>query len=100
MGLDRKAIRDYVARTEHKTIIGPVRFEGSENISTPGTVAQWQKGEFEVVWPRNDRHRAAGRAEAGLGLNPGGRLRTSETGASGRRSVLRPVPCPSAHGSN
>ena len=53
VGLDRKAIRDYVARTEHKTIIGPVRFEGSENISTPGTVAQWQKGEFEVVWPRN-----------------------------------------------
>lgn len=53
VGLDRKAIRDYVARTEHKTIIGPVRFEGSENVSTPGTVAQWQKGEFEVVWPRN-----------------------------------------------
>jgi len=53
VGLDRKAIRDYVARTEHKTIIGPVRFEGSENVSTPGTVAQWQKGEFEVVWPRS-----------------------------------------------
>ena len=53
VGLERKAIRDYVARTEHKTIIGPIRFEGSENISTPGTVAQWQKGEFEVVWPRS-----------------------------------------------
>jgi branched-chain amino acid transport system substrate-binding protein len=53
VGLDRKAIRDYVARTEHKTIIGPIRFEGSENVSTPGTVAQWQKGEFEVVWPRS-----------------------------------------------
>ncbi len=52
-GLDRKAIRDYVARTEHRTIIGPVRFEGSENVATPGTVSQWQKGEFEVVWPRN-----------------------------------------------
>ncbi|KAA0213474.1 MAG: branched-chain amino acid ABC transporter substrate-binding protein [Lautropia sp.] len=53
VGLDRKAIRDYVARNEHKTIVGPIRFEGSENISTPGTVGQWQKGEFEVVWPRN-----------------------------------------------
>ena len=53
VGLERKAIRDYVARTEHKTIIGPIRFEGSENVSTPGTVAQWQKGEFEVVWPRS-----------------------------------------------
>ncbi|MCD6732389.1 MAG: amino acid ABC transporter substrate-binding protein [Burkholderiaceae bacterium] len=53
VGLDRKAIRDYVARNEHKTIVGPIRFEGSENISTPGTVSQWQKGEFEVVWPRS-----------------------------------------------
>ncbi len=53
VGLDRKAIRDYVARNEHKTIVGPIRFEGSENMSTPGTVSQWQKGEFEVVWPRS-----------------------------------------------
>ncbi|MDT3678685.1 MAG: amino acid ABC transporter substrate-binding protein [Burkholderiaceae bacterium] len=52
VGLDRKAIRDYVAKNEHPTIIGPVRFEGSENVSTPGTVGQWQKGEFEVVWPQ------------------------------------------------
>lgn len=53
VGLDRKAIRDHVARNEHKTIVGPIRFEGSENMSTPGTVSQWQKGEFEVVWPRS-----------------------------------------------
>jgi branched-chain amino acid transport system substrate-binding protein len=51
-GLERKAIRDYVAGTEHSTIIGKVRFAGSENVATPGTVAQWQKGEFEVVWPK------------------------------------------------
>ncbi len=53
VGLDRKAIRDYVARTEHSTIIGKVRFEGSENVATPGTVGQWQNGEFEVVWPKS-----------------------------------------------
>jgi len=53
VGLDRKAIRDYVARGEHPTIIGPIRFEGSENVTTPGSVGQWQKGEFEVVWPRS-----------------------------------------------
>lgn len=53
VGLDRKAIRDYVAKTEHSTIIGKVRFEGSENVATPGTVSQWQNGEFEVVWPKN-----------------------------------------------
>jgi branched-chain amino acid transport system substrate-binding protein len=51
-GLDRKAIRDVVANNSFQTIIGPVRFEGSENVSTPGTVSQWQNGEFEVVWPR------------------------------------------------
>ncbi|MBU0588105.1 MAG: amino acid ABC transporter substrate-binding protein [Gammaproteobacteria bacterium] len=50
-GLDRKAIRDYVANTTHKTIIGDVKFTGSENTATPGTVGQWQNGEFEVVWP-------------------------------------------------
>ncbi|MBA4263280.1 MAG: branched-chain amino acid ABC transporter substrate-binding protein, partial [Comamonadaceae bacterium] len=27
-------------------------FSGSENVGTPGTVGQWQRGEFEVVWPR------------------------------------------------
>ncbi len=53
VGLDRKAIRDYVASTTHKTIIGDIRFTGSENTATPGTVGQWQKGEFEVVWPPN-----------------------------------------------
>ncbi len=51
-GLDRKAIRDYVAGTTHKTIVGDIRFEGSENKGTPGTVSQWQNGEFEVVWPQ------------------------------------------------
>ena len=35
----------------HKTILGDIKFTGSENIATPGTVSQWQNGEFEVVWP-------------------------------------------------
>jgi branched-chain amino acid transport system substrate-binding protein len=52
-GLDRKAIREYVATTDHATIIGRVKFTGSENTATPGTVSQWQKGEFEVVWPKS-----------------------------------------------
>jgi branched-chain amino acid transport system substrate-binding protein len=51
-GLDRKAIRDYVANSEHNTIIGKIKFAGSENVGTPGSVSQWQKGEFEVVWPK------------------------------------------------
>ena len=52
VGLDRKAIRDYVASSTHKTIIGDIKFDGSENVGTPGTVGQWQNGEFEVVWPQ------------------------------------------------
>ncbi len=51
VGLDRKALRDYIANTSHKTIIGDVKFTGSENTATAGTVSQWQNGEFEVVWP-------------------------------------------------
>ncbi|WP_313073817.1 amino acid ABC transporter substrate-binding protein [Melaminivora sp.] len=51
VGLDRKALRDHVARTEFPTILGPIRFAGSENASIPGTVGQWQGSEFEVVWP-------------------------------------------------
>jgi len=51
VGLDRKKIRDYIASTQHDTIIGKMRFKGSENVSTPGVVSQWQNGEFEVVWP-------------------------------------------------
>ena len=52
VGLERKAIRDFVAAGEHSTILGKIRFVGSENVGTPGSVSQWQKGEFEVVWPK------------------------------------------------
>jgi branched-chain amino acid transport system substrate-binding protein len=52
VGLDRKAIRDFVAGGAHPTMLGTVKFNGSENSGTPGTVGQWQKGEFEVVWPK------------------------------------------------
>ncbi len=50
-GLDRKALREFIANTAHKTIVGDIRFTGSENTATPGSVGQWQNGEFEVVWP-------------------------------------------------
>ncbi|MCR5884911.1 amino acid ABC transporter substrate-binding protein [Rhizobacter sp. J219] len=51
-GLDRKAIREYIAKNEHDTLLGKIRFNGSENVATPGSVSQWQNGEFEVVWPK------------------------------------------------
>ena len=43
-----------MAGNEHQTAIGKVRFVGSENVGMPGTVGQWQKGEFEVVWPKSN----------------------------------------------
>jgi branched-chain amino acid transport system substrate-binding protein len=52
VGLDRKALREAIASGEFDTIIGKMRFKDGENVSTPGIVSQWQKGEFEVVWPR------------------------------------------------
>jgi len=51
VGLDRKALRDYIASNEFDTIIGKIRFKNGENVTTPGVVSQWQNGEFEVVWP-------------------------------------------------
>jgi len=51
VGLDRKALREQIANNEFRTMIGPIRFAGSENASVPGTVGQWQGSEFEIVWP-------------------------------------------------
>nr|WP_241673042.1 amino acid ABC transporter substrate-binding protein [Lacisediminimonas profundi] len=53
VGLDRKALREHIASTEFNTILGKIRFSQGENASIPGTVGQWQNGEFEVVWPAN-----------------------------------------------
>lgn len=51
VGLDRKALRAHIAGNEFNTILGKIRFVRGENASIPGTVGQWQNGEFEVVWP-------------------------------------------------
>ena len=52
-GLDRKALREHIAKNEFQTILGGIRFQGSENASIPGTVSQWQGSDFEVVWPKD-----------------------------------------------
>ena len=58
VGLDRAKIKAYLDSTEFTTVVGPVKFVQGLNRATPGMVGQWQKGEFEVVWPR-DRGTAA-----------------------------------------
>ncbi len=52
VGLDRAKIKEYIDATQFTTVVGPVKFVRGVNRATPGMVGQWQKGEFEVVWPR------------------------------------------------
>jgi len=51
VGLDRAKIKAHIDATEFRTVVGPVKFAKGVNVTTPGMVGQWQKGEFEVVWP-------------------------------------------------
>jgi branched-chain amino acid transport system substrate-binding protein len=52
VGLDRAKIRAMVEATEFSTVAGPIKFTKGVNVATPGMVGQWQKGEFEIVWPK------------------------------------------------
>jgi branched-chain amino acid transport system substrate-binding protein len=52
-GLDRPKIKAMLDATEFQTVAGPIKFVKGENVVTPGMVGQWQKGEFEIVWPRS-----------------------------------------------
>jgi branched-chain amino acid transport system substrate-binding protein len=51
VGLDRAKLKAHIDATEFTTVVGPVKFARGVNTATPGMVGQWQKGEFEVVWP-------------------------------------------------
>lgn len=51
VGLDRAKIKAHLDATEFSTVVGPVKFVRGVNTATPGMVGQWQRGEFEVVWP-------------------------------------------------
>jgi len=53
VGLDRKRVKEMLDATEFTTIVGPVKFAKGVNTVTPGMVGQWQKGEFEIVWPQS-----------------------------------------------
>lgn len=53
--LDPVAVRDTIAEGEFETILGTVTFENQFNTTYPGTVGQWQDGEFEIVSPAENR---------------------------------------------
>jgi branched-chain amino acid transport system substrate-binding protein len=50
-GLDRAKIRTMIEGMDFTTVAGPIKFVKGVNVATPGMVGQWQKGEFEIVWP-------------------------------------------------
>jgi len=53
--LDRVKIRDVIAKDTFDTVIGPMRFEKGVNVQWPGDIGQWQKGDYEVVMPKQFR---------------------------------------------
>jgi len=49
--LNWEKIREIIAKDEFSTIYGSLKFAGSENLSQPAMILQWQKGEIDIVWP-------------------------------------------------
>lgn len=56
--IDREKLTDAFHAGSFSTILGPVKFTNGLNLETPGMVQQWQKGVYEIVWPK-DRATAA-----------------------------------------
>lgn len=53
--LDSTAVKDAVASGEFETILGTVYFENQINQTYPGSIGQWQNGEFEIIAPAESR---------------------------------------------
>jgi branched-chain amino acid transport system substrate-binding protein len=53
VGLDHAKIKGMLDTTEFQTVAGPIKFTKGENVATPGMIGQWQKNEFELVWPKS-----------------------------------------------
>ena len=58
-GLDRKAIRDYIASHEFSTLIGRVAYKDGAMARDTGTLGQWQNGSYEVIWPQQNATKSA-----------------------------------------
>jgi len=54
--LNQKKIRDIIAKEKFNTALGPTWFDAKQRLARechPGEWGQWQKGEWEVVLPKN-----------------------------------------------
>ena len=50
-GLDKNKLRKVISSTTFKSINGPVRFEGVQNVALPPMISQIQNGPQHIVWP-------------------------------------------------
>ena len=88
VGLDRKALRDYIANNEFDTIIGKIRFKNGENVSTPGRRQPVAGRRVRGGVAAGPRHQPGALPEAGLVTG-----RAPIDGSAGRprsRFCLRP----------
>ncbi len=53
--LDHKKIANVFQTETFPTMMGPVKFVDGFNIQFPGNIGQWQKGNFEVIMPKDKR---------------------------------------------
>jgi len=53
--LDSVAVKDAIATGKFETILGTVFFENQINQTYPGSIGQWQSGEFEIIAPSENR---------------------------------------------
>jgi hypothetical protein len=72
--------------------MGDIKFVGSENVGTPGTVSQWQNGEFEVVWPPKLATAKLNPAKACLEVRPPPKAASSLLGLTPSRAANRKRP--------
>src|SRR5262249_10052483 len=52
-GLDKDKLREAISTGSFDTINGEVRFNGVENVVTPTMFLQFQKGEAQIIWPKD-----------------------------------------------
>ena len=50
--LDHAKLRDAIAATDMKTVIGPVKFRPDGTGIVEAAFAQWQNGKQELIWPK------------------------------------------------
>ncbi len=53
-GLDKEKLRKVISSDTFQTIDGPVKFEGVVNVATPTMFLQYQKGVYEIIWPKSE----------------------------------------------